>query len=50
MKNFYIITMILSSKILTQIILTVVYSSNITDNITVQCSLCAKELYGQQPH
>ena len=40
-----------SSRNLTQIILTMfVYNSNITDNITSQCRLCAKRLHGQQPH
>ena len=36
-----------SNKKLTQIILTFAYNSNITDNITVQCNLCAKRLHGQ---
>ena len=31
-------------------LLTFAYKSNITDNITVQCSLCAKRLHSQQPH
>ena len=25
------------------------YNSNNTGNVTVQCSLCAKQLHGQQP-
>ena len=37
------------SKILTEIRFDFCICSNITDNVTAQCSLCAKRLHGQ-PH
>ena len=41
----------MSSRNLTQIILAIfAYNSNITDNVTAECSLCAKRLHGQESH
>ena len=51
-EKFLILTIVICTTHflkLTQIFSLFEYSSNITDNITVQCSLCAKGLHGQQP-